>query len=506
MHTYTPLRLSIFSILVLFLLFSCGDNAQEGYSDTGEDNSKKAEISLRLDTTIWTDQLELFLDYPALIAGQEGKLAAHFTLLDGHRPIETARVYLQLTGQGQRIETQAEEATSSGIYLLPIQPVEPGIYKMQFRVESSEFTGEIPAGKIRVFDSEENAIRALSNMPKSEPEISFSKEQAWQIDFQTIQVDTSEIYESLELVGRWMPVPGKERSLNAGGSGNVLYEISDMVEGMEVRKGQVLMRISGEDLNVSSIEAEARKAKAQLDQAKSEYERKQELHDLQIIPDAEFEEVAKRYEVAKANFQQLSRNFGRGGIVIRAPISGYIKNIYVENGTFVNSGGALLTIGSKISSMIKAASPPQHREFLQKSNKSWISVDGRLQPVNARVVSVGNRVTAKEPLLPVFIEVNDVVDALEGRMVELQLGKSTGRKSLVIPRSALLEDFGKYKVVVQTAGEAYEMRHVQPGNFQGDQVAILNGLEAGEWIVSQGAYQVKMASMAGAAPAHGHSH
>ena len=37
-------------------------------------------------------------------------------------------------------------------------------------------------------------------------------------------------------------------------------------------------------------------------------------------------------------------------------------------------------------------------------------------------------------------------------------------------------------------------------------VEITTGLKAGEWVVSDGAYQVKMASMSGELPAHGHEH
>jgi CTP-dependent riboflavin kinase len=38
------------------------------------------------------------------------------------------------------------------------------------------------------------------------------------------------------------------------------------------------------------------------------------------------------------------------------------------------------------------------------------------------------------------------------------------------------------------------------------EVEILSGLAEGEMVVSIGAYQVKMASMSGQAPAHGHEH
>ena len=40
----------------------------------------------------------------------------------------------------------------------------------------------------------------------------------------------------------------------------------------------------------------------------------------------------------------------------------------------------------------------------------------------------------------------------------------------------------------------------------GKQVQVLSGLTEGERVVTKGAYQVKMASLGGSVPAHGHSH
>jgi multidrug efflux pump subunit AcrA (membrane-fusion protein) len=77
---------------------------------------------------------------------------------------------------------------------------------------------------------------------------------------------------------------------------------------------------------------------------------------------------------------------------------------------------------------------------------------------------------------------------------------------LVIPISALLEDYGSYSVIVQVSGESFERRPVKIGKRNGRNVEVLSGLETGEMVVTQGAYQVKMASMSGSTPAHGHEH
>ena len=44
------------------------------------------------------------------------------------------------------------------------------------------------------------------------------------------------------------------------------------------------------------------------------------------------------------------------------------------------------------------------------------------------------------------------------------------------------------------------------GKQSGSEVEITKGLSLGEVVVTKGVYQVKMASMSGQAPAHGHAH
>jgi len=78
--------------------------------------------------------------------------------------------------------------------------------------------------------------------------------------------------------------------------------------------------------------------------------------------------------------------------------------------------------------------------------------------------------------------------------------------SVVIPENCLLENYGSYSIIVQLSGETFERRTVNIGKQNGKLVEITKGLREDEMVVSVGAFQVKMASMSGQAPAHGHAH
>jgi multidrug efflux pump subunit AcrA (membrane-fusion protein) len=79
-------------------------------------------------------------------------------------------------------------------------------------------------------------------------------------------------------------------------------------------------------------------------------------------------------------------------------------------------------------------------------------------------------------------------------------------KKLIVPIEALIETQGNYALIVQLEGELYSKRDVKIGASDGQMVEILDGLKAGEVIVTTGAYRVYLASMASDLPAHAHVH
>jgi len=503
---YPIMRNIVYMLFGVAALAACNEPSDNGHAHDDAEHGHEHGSELSVDTTIWTSEVELFVEYPAFVVGHSSQFAAHFTRLKGHQPVKEGSVTVSLIDGKKGIRHSVEKPSSPGIFTPALQPQKVGKYQLLFELKAPGLNQRIDAGMVEVYPDDEAVAEALSKRDQSEPEIGFLKEQAWKIDFQTAPVTKDTVYGTLKLAGKWMPEPGTQRTLNAGSSGNVLFEMPGMVAGIPVKKGQVLMRISGEELNVNSIESEIRKAKADFEQAKSEYQRKKELHELEVVPDAEFEQVENRFEIAQANYHQLLKNYGANGVAIRAPFDGYIKQISVENGAFANAGHPLLTVGSELTSMIRATTAPENRELVMQTKKVWVMDNGKALAVNGEVVSVGRDVSDDNPMLPVFIKVETPSQVVEGSLAEVHLGYTSGQTGLVIPKAALLEDFGTYKVIVQTGGEAFEMRPVNVGAFNGNQVSITEGLRADEWVVTEGAYQVKMASMSGSAPAHGHAH
>jgi multidrug efflux pump subunit AcrA (membrane-fusion protein) len=81
-----------------------------------------------------------------------------------------------------------------------------------------------------------------------------------------------------------------------------------------------------------------------------------------------------------------------------------------------------------------------------------------------------------------------------------------GADVVAVPRQAVIDDNGKPTVYVVDGGQSFLVRRVEVGPRDGEWLALRSGLGAGDRVVSRGAYEIKLATAAGAMPAHGHAH
>ena len=126
--------------------------------------------------------------------------------------------------------------------------------------------------------------------------------------------------------------------------------------------------------------------------------------------------------------------------------------------------------------------------------------------MDSRLISYGKVIDQGSSFIPILFELDNLHGLIPGSFVELFLLTDPIEKELVISKSALMQDYNLNYVYVQTGGESFEKREVKLGVNDGLNVQILSGIAEGEWVVTQGAYQIKMASMSSTIPAHGHEH
>ncbi len=497
---------------MLVLISSCAHVHGEGTHTHGDDPHVHAPTKLEpLSFTIWTKKSELFVEFLPLVVGKESRFAAHFSEMVKFRAIEEGNVMVRLRKGTQNVEQNSVPAPSSpGIFRPAIAPQKEGTYHLDFLLTTLLFSDTITISDITVYPNEEAAIAANPPQPEGD-EISFLKEQAWKIDFAIEQVERKSIHKVIHASGEILPVKGDETMLSTNTSGLVFFKSKNLMEGREIQSGEVLFTVSSKGLTEENLEEKYRIAQARLGKAKADFERSKLLLEQNAIARKVFEERQMELDIADAAFQTLADNFKSGGTVYTAPFSGIIKKLPVSDGEFVEEGEALVTLTRNRKLLIQGE--VSQRYFSQLKNvrsahfkTPWQSEVSRIEDFNGKLISYGKLTGENEHHIPVLFEVDNRGDLLAGSYVELYLLTRPVQNVLVIPKSALMQDYGQFYVYVQTGGESFERRQIQLGIDDGKQVQVLSGIEEGEWLVTTGAYQIKMAAMSSTIPAHGHSH
>jgi cobalt-zinc-cadmium efflux system membrane fusion protein len=124
-----------------------------------------------------------------------------------------------------------------------------------------------------------------------------------------------------------------------------------------------------------------------------------------------------------------------------------------------------------------------------------------------RLVYLGTSVDLKTRTVALVYEVPNPDGRLRiGMALTVSVETAHMEEALVVPVAALVDEDGRAIAFVQVSGETFEKRDLTLGIRDGAFVQVLAGLAAGERVVTQGAYAIRLASVSTTIPAHGHAH
>ena len=325
-----------------------------------------------------------------------------------------------------------------------------------------------------------------------------------------IEIQPQDFTEVIHTSGKIMPAQGDEVTLTAIHDGIVVFSGKNLLPGKSINQGELLVTISGKGLIHDNIENTFMDSKSAFETAKANYERAQLLNEDKITSDKELAEIKMAFEKARNNYDIVRQNYSAGGQKVTATTGGFIKDILVAEGQFVNTGQPLLKI-TKNKRLVVQADVPQRYFPMLKSIRSanFITVyDKQLyksDELNGRLISYGKTTGENSLFTPVFFEVDNVGNLLAGSFIEVYLKTATVPNSIVIPKSALLEEAGRYYVFAER-GEKFEKQFLTIDCHDGENYHITEGLQAGDHIATKNPYLIKLAGMSNALPAHSHQH
>ena len=342
-------------------------------------------------------------------------------------------------------------------------------------------------------------------------EILMTKHQIEEAHIHTSVVQPSDFVDVIKVGGQIVSSQNDEHTVVATSDGIVQLTNQKLTEGAPIVIGQKIATLSSRNLQDGDPVA---KAKAAFLAAQSQLQRAKELVSDKIISQKAYEQAKLEYDQALASYRGLESSASTGGVVISAPRAGYAKNILVRQGDYVTVGTPILTITSNRRLQLRADVPQQYLRYLPSVSGANFRIPGddtlyRLSAMNGRVESYARSLADGSAFAPVIMSMDNVGALLPGSYVDVYLLMNDGKPCISLPASAITEEQGLYFVYVAEPDEpgVFVKREVSVGRDNGEQMEITTGLKAGETVVTQGAMQVRLASMSGAVPeGHSHSH
>ncbi len=373
--------------------------------------------------------------------------------------------------------------------------------------------------------------------------VKFLMEQQWLIRMKLAKAEKEWVARQITSTGRVVPAQHNQAIVAppVGGiiSGGQLPRV-----GQQVKKGQTLAvltqrptaaesaqiaagnaqlrieqsRIDGERRRLIQV---ANEAQVRLNQAKIEYERAQRLYDRKAYSMRQLQAAEADYKAAEANFAAateqataLGASEGRlGGIgsstsyAVRAPISGTVVKVSKAMGEQVAPGEQIAEIINLDTVWVEAPIFERDLSFLSRQAKPVFTTSAYPGvEFSGTILDIGAVINEQSRAATVTFEVPNRDRTLRiGMQANVRLDAGEGADALIIPKEAVLDNEGKKIVYVLLSGEEFQRREVTIGDEYGNKVAVLSGLQPGERVVTQGAYQIRLQELR-PSDAGAHSH
>lgn len=495
---------------ILIIMVTIGCNRQQS-NDTAQDHETKNHEEGTIRATLFSDRNEYFIEYSPLIKDETSNFLVHVTNLETYKPLASGSLTIEI--DGEKVRAKAPE--TEGIFHLPFTPKTPGVFNIRYSLNteniSESLTSDIEIGERHKdgVDDEDSGHDQEGLAPAGE--IVFLKENAWKSEFMVKQIHRSDFSSVIQASGQILAVPGEKKHLSARSSGIILFKNKNLVQGAKVEKGQELFVITPGTINGNNFELQYKELKNMLNKSRTEYSRHKQLFEQKVISEKQFIETQTNYTTDSIRFYNLASTASETGLKVSSPISGYIHELNVSEGLYVELGDLLVTISSNKSLLLRADVPLQYYSEIDKIVTATFrtAYSDRIYDVSqlsGKLLAKGSSVAENDHFLPVYFKVENDGTLLEGAYAEFFLKSELKPAAMVVPESALLEEQGSYYLYVQVSGESFTKRAVKPGAEDGFSVEILSGLLPGERIVTKGVLVLKASSMVVQDAGHGHNH
>lgn len=204
-----------FLLLLPLVLWSCSGSAKEGSAEVdihihaGEDSAHiHADEEASVSVSLWTDEIELFMEHPFLRVGRPARFLIHLTKLSDFRPVAQGPVLFRFVKDQTPPKMVVVDSPSvPGIFGPAVTFEEAGEYTLELNISSDEIETSLQCGPI-VVSRKDDGPAVLEE--DSSQTISYLKEQQWKLPFASAKARLRSIHETVRVPAEIVPKAGTE--------------------------------------------------------------------------------------------------------------------------------------------------------------------------------------------------------------------------------------------------------------------------------------------------------
>ena len=279
--------------------------------------------------------------------------------------------------------------------------------------------------------------------------------------------------------------------------------------GQDVKKDALLAMLHSTDLGVA--EGAYLKAVAKLHEAELAYERARGLHEEKVVSLAELQrreaamktaraearEARNRLELLGAPRQEVERldreDTIKADVSLRAPFDGRVIMRNITSGEVVEMEQKLFTVADLSDVWVVGNVPEKDVQYIRKDQRVDVIASAYPHAVfSGTITYVGDVLDPATRTMRLRVTVPNYDLLLKPEMFATVLVYAAATPdALILPLEAVQNGPSGKMVFVQRGTNDFEVRAVKVGSEQGEVVTVLEGVSAGEQVVTKGSFMLK---------------
>ncbi len=263
--------------------------------------------------------------------------------------------------------------------------------------------------------------------------------------------------------------------------------------GQRVNRGDVLVR-----LDAKQEEAQLAAANAQLQLSRVELSRAQQMAPQGVIPQSTLDQVSAQYKQAEARVGEVRASIERK--TIRAPFAGTLGIRQIDRGQYLAGGAPVASLQALQPVFVDFSVPQQEIGLMTPGAAVQVTSDALEGTETGAIAAVDSVIDEQTRNARVRAAFENRAERLRpGMFVEARLARGASTSVITVPASAIsYAPFGDSVFIVEEVkgpdGKPYRgvrQQFVKLGGARGDQVAVLEGVKAGEEVVTSGVFKLR---------------